>query len=541
MSENSNEYIMQAILEEFPNYIIYSDGKVFSNTTNRYLTQSIRYGYYIVQLTDKDFKRTRNKVHRLVAKAFVKNLNPSEYDLVKHIDENKLNNYYTNLQWTNKLPQTISAIAPIISLGNECIMQATLREFPDYVIHSDGKVFSNKTNKYLTQRVLSGYYAVSLINKDSEREDKLIHRLVATAFVKNPNPSKYHVVDHIDNNKLNNDYANLQWLDIPQNNKKSVRIKNTVYQYTVEGVLVKEFITIAQASQETGTSREMIRECCYQHFKNVVDGSGVYYIWKFKFKDNDHIPPSYNIAVCQFNIDGSFIEEFANIKEAANKTNTNMTNIYKCCEKIYQKSVNTDGGFSIWEYKTDKFKNEPIGKIIEGLSNYIILENSQIYSKSNHKYLKPSINGNGYYRLTLKRDNGKRSTLFVHRLVMLAYRGESTLSVNHINSDKSDNRLENLEYVTGAENSKHAYDKGNAQHLKKAVHQIHIKTGKIINTYSSINEASRVSNIRNSNIARVCSKSHLSAGGYKWRFVDKNHENPNKYCAQSIKQQVNQI
>lgn len=55
---------------------------------------------------------------------------------------------------------------------------------------------------------------------------------------------------------------------------------------------------------------------------------------------------------------------------------------------------------------------------------------------------------------------GKGITNLVHRLVAIAFLGESDLQVNHKNGIKSDNRLENLEYCTGSENNKHAYDIG---------------------------------------------------------------------------------
>lgn len=52
------------------------------------------------------------------------------------------------------------------------------------------------------------------------------------------------------------------------------------------------------------------------------------------------------------------------------------------------------------------------------------------------------------------RVKGKR--MYVHRLVMLAFHGKSDLTVDHLNMNKQDNRLENLEYVTVVENTKRA-------------------------------------------------------------------------------------
>ena len=62
----------------------------------------------------------------------------------------------------------------------------------------------------------------------------------------------------------------------------------------------------------------------------------------------------------------------------------------------------------------------------------------------------------GYKQVTLSQP---RKTIKVHRLVMLAFAGKSSLVIDHVNSDKTDNRLENLEYVTPAENSKRYHRK----------------------------------------------------------------------------------
>ena len=65
----------------------------------------------------------------------------------------------------------------------------------------------------------------------------------------------------------------------------------------------------------------------------------------------------------------------------------------------------------------------------------------------------------GYLTVVLRKDDNSRANT-VHRLVMLAFVGQSDLQVNHINGIKADNRLENLEYCTPSENVRHAYTNG---------------------------------------------------------------------------------
>ena len=97
-----------------------------------------------------------------------------------------------------------------------------------YEVSNDGKVRDKITKKEKHQKIASKlshpYYAVSLKQLNGEMAWVLVHQLVGTFFVKVP--KKYKgvknlVIDHMDNNGLNNNYKNLQWLTIGENSKRS--------------------------------------------------------------------------------------------------------------------------------------------------------------------------------------------------------------------------------------------------------------------------------------------------------------------------------
>jgi hypothetical protein len=82
----------------FPNYQATSWGRIYSKKTGRFLTPKPNSnGYLRVELYDNG-KRVHGRVHRLVAKTFIQN--PYNLPEVNHIDGNKKNSSYTNLEWT---------------------------------------------------------------------------------------------------------------------------------------------------------------------------------------------------------------------------------------------------------------------------------------------------------------------------------------------------------------------------------------------------------------------------------------------------------
>ena len=180
---------------------------------------------------------------------------------------------------------------------------------------------------------------------------------------------------------------------------------------------------------------------------------------------------------------------------------------------------------------------------IKDFEDYTIDETGNVFSIRKNKYLKQTINRNGYCKVTLQKDK-YRKMFSVHRLVAQAYlkNYSNTLQVNHINGIKTDNRVENLEMVTAKENMQKAveiglFDKCKEIQRKNAIKnnlgKYHIlasesakkrvakydKNNNLIQLYNSITEASRKNNINITSISYSANGKRKTGGGYIWHFV----------------------
>ncbi|WP_286777107.1 NUMOD4 domain-containing protein [Sphingobacterium sp. UBA2074] len=140
-----------------------------------------------------------------------------------------------------------------------------------------------------------------------------------------------------------------------------------------------------------------------------------------------------------------------------------------------------------------------------------LLKNSkgQFIKKGSIKSLNKS--KNGYLSVDLYRDN-KRQTLLIHRIIAITFinNTKNADTVNHINGDKYDNDVNNLEWCTYSENHKHSYEKlGRIAGMKGKRNELNTNSkpiiminsnDEIVHTFPSIMEAARVLDISSSRI-----------------------------------------
>ena len=203
-----------------------------------------------------------------------------------------------------------------------------------------------------------------------------------------------------------------------------------------------------------------------------------------------------------------------------NKNNVHVNNLqfdYQNIIKKINKNQNIDNEQNINEEITiDNFK----GKKISNFPNYLISKQGQVYSTKTNKIKIAEINQNGYCRIELLNENGKKK-FYIHRLVAEAYipNPNNYNQVNHKDLNKHNNNIDNLEWCNESMNMKHNAD-NKPENSRKIIQLDPLDETKIIGTYNSIKEASEKTKINNTSIIHCCSGKYNKAGNYKWKYAN---------------------
>lgn len=269
-------------------YIIYDDGRCFSNLSNKFLTPKMSVTYPTYNLTI-DGKKRQVKIHRMVAETFL--VQPIDKNIVNHIDGDTHNFKVDNLEWVSAKENSLHATnTGLRKNGDQTINKfcgnlpdekwKPIKDYPNYIISSIGRVMNIRTKRLLKSYLdnSGGYECVNLWRNNCGKIYR-IHILVYTHFYNDFNLQNY-VINHIDGNKTNNNMLNLEKITYQENNLHAVyniktnKSSKTIYQLDKNKNIIKEYPSIAKAQKELGISN-ISRAIT----KNGQAGG---YYWKFK-------------------------------------------------------------------------------------------------------------------------------------------------------------------------------------------------------------------------------------------------------------------
>lgn len=361
----------------------------------------------------------------------------------------------------------------------------------DYEVSNFGRVKSNKRNKV---RVLKPFFRGKKGNGDSDnylsvalccdgtQKTYPVHRLVAMAFI--PNPNELPQVNHINGIKTDNRVCNLEWCDNSYNIWHSYNILGNTHgqeipvcQYYPNGEFIKEWRSAALVEKELGIDSSSIRGVCKKQKNRKLAGG---FLWRYKEDKDLNFTYNKTSKVVQISKYGERLKTFDSIKDASIEVGVTEGGITGVCMKR-NRGYNYAGGF-LWRYENEYNDNE--------FGYY--LNKTFIQMTCNNIFI-------AEYKGTV--DLVEHSGCELVKVIMCC-KGERT-STN------------GFKWCI-----KEECDKTRETKREKKVVKL-TKDFTFVCEFNSVNEASKEDNIHASNISFSCKhKGKYRAGKFKWMFKD---------------------
>ena len=216
-------------------------------------------------------------------------------------------------------------------------------------------------------------------------------------------------------------------------------------------------------------------------------------------------------SIDQYDLKDNFIKTWIKAIDIENELGIQRKNV----SAVVRGKRKTDGGFK-WKYTEIKDLENEVWKQIEDSESYV----------SNLGRVKLKIDKNPNYGTLIKSGyrntkiyiNGKHKSFLVHRLVALTFIPNhfDKPVVNHIDENRSNNKLDNLEWVTYSENSIHSTKEIKKNCRSKIVQRI--DKNNIIEEYPSIHQAGKNNELCGQTIYDRCVGRYNQSGNYIWKF-----------------------
>ena len=218
--------------------------------------------------------------------------------------------------------------------GFEGLYQASnrgnIKSLDKYVGYKDTGTALRK-GKILSPKVTNTGYLEVVLMKNNVRCCRRVHRLVAITFI--PNSFNYPCINHINEVKTDNRIENLEWCNSKQNNDAYYTQRTKIYQYDLQGNLIKEWDSITNASNSVGINKTGIQHCCKGILKTFYG-----YIWTyFPLNPSELKRRTTNnnlVSIAQYDQRGIRIATYESMSAAARTIGCNSSAISMACNGL---------------------------------------------------------------------------------------------------------------------------------------------------------------------------------------------------------------